>query len=328
MIVVKPHAKCVSVVCFSPDGARLASGGYDGYLKVWDPTELHTGRPLWEADAEEVGDEPDFDDEFDDEDFFEFALDDHCVTHAQFTPDSKLLITSGWEMHVRVWDAREGKLKWGVTKPQGWGGVGTVTVSRDGKHIAFAGGQMGAAERVFITDVKKNAPVRSVSGHKNACGALASGPDGFVSGSADKTVRFWKWAGGSPYHTLALRGVVRGLMFDPEGSRLAASGGAVVMVWDLQPAARKGARRKPGKARHFRGHTDQVQSIDFAPDGVTLASAAHDGTVRVWDAASGKEVRAFAPGVGPLHHVAFAPDGLTLAFGSENGHLGLLDLGD
>lgn len=327
MIVFKPHEKCINVVCFTPDGARLASASDDGYVKVWDPTELHKGRPLWEADAEEV--EGDFDIDDDDDDFFAFGLSGSAgVSHAQFTPDSKRLVTSGWEMHVRVWDARDGKLKWDVTKPQGWGGVGTVTVSRDGKHLAFAGGQMGAAERVFITDVKKDAPVRSVRGHDNACGALAAGPDGFVSGSADKTVRFWKWAGGPPYHTLALRGVVRGLMFDPEGTRLAASGGAVVMVWDMLPPVRKGSRRKPGKARHFRGHTDQVQSIDFAPDGVTLASAAHDGTVRVWDAASGKELRAFAPGVGPLHHVAFAPDGLTLAFGSENGHLGLLDLGD
>jgi WD40 repeat protein len=325
VIVVKPHEKCVNVVCFSPDGARLASASDDGYMKMWDPAELYSGLPLWEADAENVEDEPDFDDE---DDFFEFGLGSAGVSHAQFTPDGKLLITSGWEMHVRAWDARNGKAKWNVVKPQGWGGVGTVTVARDGKHFAFAGGQMGTDERVYITDVKKGAPVRSVRGHANACGALASGPDGFVSGGADKHVRFWKWAGGPCYHDLALRGVVRGLMFDREGTRLAASGGAVVTVWDMQPPARKGARRKPGKARYFRGHTDQVQSIDFAPDGVTLASAAHDGTVRVWDAASGKELRAFAPGVGPLHHVAFAPDGLTLAFGSEAGHVGLLDLGD
>ena len=98
------------------------------------------------------------------------------------------------------------------------------------------------------------------------------------------------------------------------------------MVWDMLPPERKNSRRKPGALRQFRGHIDQVQSIDFSPDGKTIASAAHDGTIRIWDAASGTEIRPFAPKVGKLHHVAFAPDGLTLAFSSEKGHVGLLDL--
>ena len=97
------------------------------------------------------------------------------------------------------------------------------------------------------------------------------------------------------------------------------------MVWDMLPAERKNTKRKPGLLRQFRGHTDQIQALDFSPDGQTLASAAHDGTVRVWDVASGMERLALAPKVGPLHHVAFSPDGLTLAFTSENGHVGLFD---
>jgi WD40 repeat protein len=69
-----------------------------------------------------------------------------------------------------------------------------------------------------------------------------------------------------------------------------------------------------------------VTALAFRPDGRALASAAHGGTVRTWDAASGAEIRAFHPKAGEVHHVAFAPDGLTLAFTSEKGHVGLLDL--
>jgi hypothetical protein len=205
--------------------------------------------------------------------------------------------------------------------------VGTLVVSRDGKYVAFAGGQMGSAEKVYVLALADEARTpRALRGHDDACGALAAGPDGFASGSADKHVKFWSWESGRCYCDLALRGVVRGLIFSPDGSRFAAAGGKVVTVWDMAPGPRGRGRRKPTNPRHFRGHTDQVQCLDFSPDGTLIASSAHDGSLRLWEVPSGAEVRAFHPKVGPLHHVAFAPDGLTLAFSSEKGHVGLLDL--
>ncbi|HEY1192479.1 MAG TPA: hypothetical protein VGE74_32950 [Gemmata sp.] len=315
VIVIQPHTDCVNVVCFTPDGARLASVAEDGWAKVWSAADLHTGAPVWEADAEA------------DDDGGRTGF-SHGLAHAQYTPDGKLLLTGGWRRHLRAWDASTGEPAWEVLNPSPWGGVGTLVVSRDGTKVAFAGGQLGLPERVAVLDLKTHEVVKSVRGHADACGALAAGPDGFASGGADKHVRFWAWGSGRCYHDLALRGIVRGLMFSPDGTRFAAAGGAVVLVWDLaRPASRRG-RPRPGAVRQFRGHGDQIQALDFSPDGGTIASAAHDGTVRIWDAASGAEVRAFAPKVGPLHHVAFAPDGLTLAFSSEKGHVGLLDVGD
>ena len=332
MIVIQPHTDCVNVVCFSPDGALLASVSEDGWARVWAPSDLHAGKPVWEVDAD-VGDDA------------EHAwLLGSGLSHAQFTPDGKTLLTSGWDRHLRAWSAKTGKPKWEVRKPRGYGGVGTLVVSRDGKYVAFAGGQMGSPERVYVVDLKARAVVKSVRGHADACGALAAGPEGLASGGADKHVRFWSWASGRCYSDLALRGIVRGLVFSPDGARFAAAGGTVVMVWDMAAPPRGGrrgargepaggspptkGRRKPGKVRQFRGHTDQIQCLDFSPDGRTIASSAHDGTIRTWDAAGGAEIRAFAPKVGALHHVAFAPGGLTLAFTSEKGHVGLLDLDD
>lgn len=318
MIVIQPHLSKVNVVCFTPDGSRLASVSADGWAKVWNPAELQTGKPVWQVDAENIDDDNDE----------SFWWDGFGLSHAQFTPNGKLLLTSGYYRHLRAWDTKTGKLKWEARKPHGLGGIGTLVVSRDGSRIAFAGGYIGAAEKVFVLDPKTQEVVKKLRGHDDACGALAAGPDGLASGGADKHVKFWSWESGRCYRDLALRGVVRGLMFSPDGSRLAASGGAVVTVWDMLPPERKNAKRKPGPRRQFRGHTDQIQAIDFSPDGNTIASAAHDGTVRTWDVASGTEIRAFHPKVGALHHVAFAPDGLTLAFSSEKGHVGLLDLDD
>ena len=43
------------------------------------------------------------------------------------------------------------------------------------------------------------------------------------------------------------------------------------------------------------GHADPVYSIVWSPDGKTLVTGAFDNTVRLWDAATRKEIKKFAP---------------------------------
>src|SRR5204863_252893 len=60
-------------------------------------------------------------------------------------------------------------------------------------------------------------------------------------------------------------------------------------------------------------HQQAVACVAFAPDGKTIASGAEDGTVCIWDAMTGQEIRRLKVEKTWVAHIAFAPDGKTLA---------------
>jgi dipeptidyl aminopeptidase/acylaminoacyl peptidase len=78
----------------------------------------------------------------------------------------------------------------------------------------------------------------------------------------------------------------------------------------------RGAMARMGTTR-FR-HGALIQAIAFSPDGRTLASAGGSYPIRLWDKATGRQIREFCGHELHVNAVAFSPNGKTLASGSSD----------
>jgi WD40 repeat protein len=79
----------------------------------------------------------------------------------------------------------------------------------------------------------------------------------------------------------------------------------------------------------LKGHTEIVYAVAFSPDGKSVLTGSFDKTLKLWETATGKEIKTFG---GPAGHqnlvlsVAFSSDGRTLASGAADNTAKLWDI--
>src|SRR5262249_475765 len=149
-------------VAYSPDSRWIASGSWDGSVRLWDAA---TGEPV--SPPLRVG---------------------SIVRALAFSPDGTWLVTGGDDDRLRIWDVATAQVRREVPGPRN--SVRWLTVSPDAARIAAAG--YGGEERGYVLNVTEVATGKEVFAGKGT--AYAFSPDGrWLAGRTDdeKSLVLW-----------------------------------------------------------------------------------------------------------------------------------------
>lgn len=245
--------------------------------------------------------------------------------------DSMVLSTSN--SGVKIWNPRSGACIRTIES-----GYGLCSLFVPGNKHAVVGTKEGTLE---ILDIAASTQVASVQAHSGPVWSIAALPDGsgFVSGSADKEVKFWEWDLVVPS--------------DSESDQEEEEQDSENDIDEEEGGSKKNKKRKKknkGKAASKQKNgsqaprrpqlsiahsrtltmTDDVLCVRVSPDGKLLAIALLDATVRVFFTESLKFFLSLYGHKLPVLSMDISSDGTLLATGSADKNLKIwgLDFGD
>ena len=252
------HTAAVQALAFSPDEHILATGSWDGTLKLWnlENRTLSGGQVSLRWLGQHTG----------------------SIHRLVFTADGRLLASGGDDAAIRLWDVSTGKLLQTLSCQSSV--VYALAWSPDGRMLAsgsFDGSihlwQTQGAEAVLL-----GTATHILTGHSGPVWSVAFAPDGrtLASGSFDRTVKLWDVECFEERETLGGHTApVNAVAWSPDGSLLASGGrDQVIWLWDSE-------RGSYHTALH--GHSAVVHDLAFLPDSRSLLSGSEDGSLRVWD---------------------------------------------
>jgi WD40 repeat protein len=278
---LRGHADTVWAVAISPDGSRIASGGQDSIVKVWD-SRSGRARLTLAGHTRQVS----------------------CVA---FSPDSSRIVSGSVDRSLKVWDASSGRLLrtlQGHAKP-----VNSVAISADGRRIVSG----SSDNTVKVWDAGTGEELRTLRGHSNWVSGVAISPDGrrIVSSSGDRTLQVRDGRSPPASHTLrGHTGYVWCVALSPDGRRIVSgSSDHTAKVWDCST----------GKLLHtLGGHADTVRGVAVSPDGRTVITASRDRTLKVWDLKTAQERFTLRGHTSWVTCVAAGPDGHGIVSGGDD----------
>jgi WD40 repeat protein len=309
-------------LALSADGKVLVSSVYPQRTTVWDTT---TGKEV--------------------RSFGEAKPDSRLMPYrAALSPDGKTLVQMGLDMgaaaakggsrfRLLVWDAGAGKELQRISDPNfGTGSAPAYlsALSPDAKMAAVPpGAPAPAGKKVKLIDLDSGKELHELDGYSDQ-GRLVFSPDGKLLVSlhaGGDGVTVWDTASGKKLRSVSVADApaagpaplgqgAAALSVSADGKMLAWGDGPVVRLTDLETG-----KAKNGSA----GLISAASELRFSREGQQLLTAGDDGTLRRWDAATGKELGAVVLPGRPYTSVIPSPDQRVLAACDTAGTIHFID---
>ncbi len=195
-------------------------------------------------------------------------------------------------------------------------GVQGVAYSHDGEYIVSA----GADDTTRVWDASTGEELLVLTGHTSDVMSVDYSPDDdqIATGSVDGTVRLWDAATGDETAILEGHlGPVLQVRYSPAGGVLASVGqDQALILWDLD--ALEPIVIQTVQAPMF--------ALAYSSDGSVVATGAADGTVDLWNGATGERLLQSVVHTDMIFGLAFSPDDTLVYSAALDGTIGVIDV--
>ena len=212
--LVEGHPGAVYSLALSPDGSSIASIGAESNLNVWN---VSTGARTSQLSSE--GRSP-----------YPYAV--------AFRPESRELLVGYDDGSLRLWNFASPEQDSKPYKDQHASPVSSLAFSPDGS-LAASGSLDGS---IIVWDAKSQVPIKKISGAGASVNSLTFSADGatLATGLADDTMVLWDVATGQRLGRLAGHtDSVTSVAFRADGTLASGSRDTTILLWDIDPEARK-----------------------------------------------------------------------------------------
>jgi len=230
------YSEVVTALTFSRDGRWLATGNFDGEVKIWDTA----GWKLTQTLAAHAGE----------------------AAALSFSPDGATLVSGSYDKTLKLWDRASGRLLQQMTghaKP-----VLSAAFSPDGRLIA-SGGQ---DRTVKLWDGHSGTFLRDLASQGSNVDQIAFSPDGRVlltaAAEGDSVSHVFELATGREIASQQHTDSVASVAFSADGKMVAGAGGedSGILVWN--PADGTVSQRLSGSG-------SDIRAVGVRSDGAAIA---------------------------------------------------------
>ncbi len=298
------YSNWIESVAFHPGGTKLITGSLDGMVREWDlqhqqPIQTFTGHQM-------------------------------SVWSVDYSPDGRSIVSGSSDSTVKLWNAELGNLV--KTFSVGQGEVCRVKFSPDGRLIA------GVAENTGVCLWSVTGELlATLSGGTNLVRSISFSPNSqlLATASFDACWRLWD------VQTSQLLSCYTGhtnwiwdVAFSPDGRSVATcSADLTVRLWacpvgEASPLAirSRGDVATGNCLQILEGHSLEILSVKFSPNGQYLATGSADSTINIWKIETGQVVQTLTGHLDRVLCVSYSPDGNLLASSSSDETIKLWDL--